>query len=159
MPQRVASCWWSVPPSWDIPTTPIGCTSFKSRIDAATGRGCLMLKILLFRAGSTDYDRQGRVQGTLDLPLSEDGKRQVNAAVGELGHQAVDAPLHEPLPGPASETAEVIGDALQVKVRALEKLQNLDQGLWQGMLIDDVKKKQTQAVSPLAGRTGERLPP
>ena len=30
-----------------------------------------MVKILLVRAGSTDFDEQGRIKGTLDIPLSE----------------------------------------------------------------------------------------
>jgi broad specificity phosphatase PhoE len=40
------------------------------------------------------------------------------------------------------QTAEILGDALQVKVKSLDNLRNLDQGLWQGMLIDEVKIKQ-----------------
>ena len=40
------------------------------------------------------------------------------------------------------QTAEIIGRALQVKVKTLDNLRNLDQGLWQGMLVDEVKVKQ-----------------
>ena len=33
-----------------------------------------MLSILLVRSGRTEYDCQGRIQGTLDVPLSEDAE-------------------------------------------------------------------------------------
>ncbi len=39
-----------------------------------------MLTILLVAAGETEYDSQGRIQGTLDVPLSEGGRNQVLAA-------------------------------------------------------------------------------
>ena len=42
----------------------------------------------------------------------------------------------------AEQTAEALGEALDVKVKTLDKLQNLDHGLWQGMLVTDVKTKQ-----------------
>ena len=35
-----------------------------------------MFQILLIRPGSTEYDQQGRVQGTLDIPLCEDGRQE-----------------------------------------------------------------------------------
>src|SRR5258707_13255904 len=43
-----------------------------------------MVKMLVVRAGSTDFDEQGRIKGTLNIPLSEAGPRQVrrvNAAL------------------------------------------------------------------------------
>ena len=36
-----------------------------------------MLTILLVRSGLTEYDCQGRIQGTLDVPLSGEGRQQV----------------------------------------------------------------------------------
>ena len=36
-----------------------------------------MLKILLIRPGVTDFDEQGRIKGTLDIPLNENGTAQV----------------------------------------------------------------------------------
>ena len=33
-----------------------------------------MLQIVLIRPGTTDFDEQGRIQGTLDIPLNERGQ-------------------------------------------------------------------------------------
>ena len=41
-----------------------------------------MLTILLIRSGTTEFDAQGRIQGTLDVPLSDEGLRQARAAAG-----------------------------------------------------------------------------
>ena len=121
-----------------------------------------MFKILLIRPGVTEYDQQGRIQGTLDIPLCEDGRRQVEAMVEELRSQPITAIYTSPCQA-AEQTAEALGEALDVKVKSLDSLQNLDHGLWQGMLVRDVKTKQPrvyrqwqeqpQTVCPPQGET------
>jgi broad specificity phosphatase PhoE len=100
-----------------------------------------MFKILLVRPGVTEYDQQGRIQGTLDIPLCEDGRRQVAAMIEELRAQPIAAIYSSPSQC-AEQTATSLGEALDVKVKTVDKLENLDHGLWQGMLVADVKTKQ-----------------
>lgn len=100
-----------------------------------------MFRILLIRPGTTDFDQQRRIQGTLDIPLSETGRREVDDAIEKLRDQPLDAIYTCPCQS-ARQTAEALGGALNIKPKTLDKLQNLNQGLWQGMLVDDVKKKQ-----------------
>src|SRR3954469_12547349 len=113
---------------------------FKRRQEI-TGCNCCMVQILLIRPGTTEYDQQRRVQGTLNIPLCEDGRQQVETLVGALRDQPIAAIYASPCQS-ADQTAEAIGQALDLKVKSVEKLQNLDQGLWQGMLVSDVKAKQ-----------------
>ena len=49
-----------------------------------------MPRILLVRPGSTDFDEQGRIKGTLDIPLSEAGSLQVTRIVQELRETNID---------------------------------------------------------------------
>jgi probable phosphoglycerate mutase len=100
-----------------------------------------MLQILLIRPGATEYDQQGRVQGTLDIPLCEDGRQEVQALVQELSSQPIAAIYSSPSQS-AQQTAEALGSSLELKVKTVDKLQNLDHGLWQGLLVTDVKSKQ-----------------
>ena len=100
-----------------------------------------MTQILLVRPGATEYDQQGRVQGTLDIPLCEDGRQEVAAMVAGLREQPIAAVYASPVQS-ATQTAEALAAAFELKTKKLDKLQNLDQGLWQGMLMDDVKTKQ-----------------
>lgn len=100
-----------------------------------------MVQILLIRPGTTEYDQQRRVQGTLDIPLCEDGRQQVEALVDALREQPIAAIYASPCQA-ADQTAEALAEVLDLKVKTIDKLQNLDQGLWQGMLVSDVKSKQ-----------------
>jgi probable phosphoglycerate mutase len=100
-----------------------------------------MSQIVLIRPGSTDYDLQGRIQGTLDMPLCDLGREEVVRALEDLRHRSLAAIYCAPCEA-AMQTAEIIGQALHVKVKPLENLRNLDQGLWQGMLVDEVRVKQ-----------------
>jgi broad specificity phosphatase PhoE len=99
------------------------------------------MNILLIRAGKTDYDCQNRIQGTLDLPLSEEGWQQVAALAEQLHQHSVEAIYAGPDQA-SQQTAELVSVSLQQKVRTNKTLQNLDLGLWQGMLVEDVKTKQ-----------------
>lgn len=100
-----------------------------------------MFKLLLIRPGVTEYDQQGRIQGTLDIPLCEDGRRQVEAMIDELRDQPITAIYTCPSQA-AQQTADALAQAFDVRVKSLDSLQNLDHGLWQGMLVADVKAKQ-----------------
>jgi len=100
-----------------------------------------MLKILLIRTGSTEYECQGRIQGTLDVPLSEDGRQEAEQLVESLRDQSIDLLCHAPCRA-TQQTAELLVEQLGLKAKKIDNLHNLDHGLWQGMLIDDVKVKQ-----------------
>lgn len=100
-----------------------------------------MLQFFLIRPGLTEFERQGRVQGTLDIPVCEDGRREIATMVNELSAKPISAVYAGP--GQSSEqTADALSSALGLKAKKLEQLRNLDYGLWQGMLISDVKTKQ-----------------
>jgi len=100
-----------------------------------------MLTILLIPSGTTEYECQGRIQGTLDVPLSQDGRQQVEQLTQQLSEQPIDALYAGP--GRATrQTADILAKPLHLKPKTIDKLHNLDQGLWQGMLISDVKIKQ-----------------
>jgi probable phosphoglycerate mutase len=100
-----------------------------------------MFQILLIRPGTTEYDQQGRVQGTLDIPLCEDGRQEVEAMIGQLRTQPIAAVYSSPSQS-AQQTAQALATTLDLKVKTVDKLENLDHGLWQGMLVSDVKAKQ-----------------
>jgi probable phosphoglycerate mutase len=117
-----------------------------------------MLKILLIRPGVTEYDQQGRIQGTLDIPLCEDGRREVESMIEQLRLQPIQAIFTSPLQS-AQQTAQALGDVLDLKVKALDALQNLDHGLWQGMLVKDVKTKQPKVYRQWQEQPATVCPP
>jgi broad specificity phosphatase PhoE len=100
-----------------------------------------MLQIILVRPGSTDYDVQDRIQGALDIPLNEQGCAEVAQTVELLRDKAIET-VYAPASQPSLQTAQTIAKALDVKLKKLDYLQNLNMGLWQGMLVEDVRRKQ-----------------
>ena len=118
-----------------------------------------MLSILLVRSGRTEYDCQGRIQGTLDVPLSEDGRAEVAAGAAEILDRHVElAALYAGPCRSAQETAEILAERLKLKVKTIDLLHNLNQGLWQGLLFDEVKAKQPKVYRQWQDKPGHRLP-
>lgn len=99
-----------------------------------------MLSVILIRPGSTDFDEQGRIQGTLDVPLNEQGDVEVARLANELRERQLEAIYFSPSE-PAHQTAEALAEALGIKAKKLDNMHNLDHGLWQGMRLDDMKRK------------------
>jgi probable phosphoglycerate mutase len=114
--------------------------------------------LLVIRSGASDYDSLGRIRGTLDIPLSSEGRGEAAAAATAI---AADPPAaiyvaEDPC---AIETAAVIAVATGLRTRSLATLRNLDFGLWQGMLVDDIRRKQPRLARQWEDNPWAVLPP
>ena len=117
-----------------------------------------MLQIVLIRPGSTDYDRQSRIQGTLDIPLDKQGTAEVAQLADELKATGIET-VYAPECQPAQQSARAVAKSLGVKFKKLDRMQNLDHGLWQGMLIEDVRQKQPKVYRLWQERPETVCPP
>jgi phosphoserine phosphatase len=117
-----------------------------------------MVQFLLIRPGSTDFDQQGRIKGTLDIPLSDVGQLEVSRIVGDLHELPIDQVYSSPCRS-SEQTALALAADHRLKVKTLEELQNLDHGLWQGKLIDEVKHSQPKVFRQLQDRPETVCPP
>lgn len=116
--------------------------------------------LVVIRAGSTDFDLNGRIRGTLDIPLCPAGLAEAQAAATALTATPPTAICAAP-DACSLETARHVARACGLRVHRLDDLVNLDQGLWQGMLVEDIRLKQPRlyrqwqdnpwAVSPPEG--------
>lgn len=104
-----------------------------------------MSKVVLVRPGCTDYDAQNRIQGTLDLPLNERGEQDIQDVLAALEGLNFEAVLTSSV-DPARSTAEAIGNHFDVPVKINDGLRNLDHGLWQGLTVDEVRRKYPKVV-------------
>jgi broad specificity phosphatase PhoE len=68
-------------------------------------------RLLLVRHGETDWNRERRLQGQSDVPLNEEGRRQIRALAARLAGSRVDA-IHASDLARAAESARILGDAL-----------------------------------------------
>ena len=99
-----------------------------------------MIQVVLIRPGATVYDEQNRVQGVLDIPLSDRGKAEVAALAGRLAPLALSALYCGPGES-VCRTAECIAKSTGLRPKRIEELRNLDQGLWQGLQIDEIRRR------------------
>ena len=99
-----------------------------------------MTRVVLIRPGSTDYDEQNRIQGTLDIPLNSRGAEEASTTAEGLRAVSLNR-VFSCAGASAGETARVIGKKLGIRCRKLDKLQNLNHGHWQGLQVEEVRRK------------------
>ena len=119
-------------------------------------------RLILIRPGTTDFEQQGRIMGTLDIPLNEDGRAEIEGIGRRLHEENVQIIYHSPGQA-AEESARVLAEILDAKTKTNGSVRNLDLGLWQGKLIDEVKRtqrkvyrlwqEQPESVCPPEGET------
>lgn len=97
-----------------------------------------MLRIILVRPGRTEFDEEGRIKGSLSIPLSTHGSEQATMAARDLSEERIEVVYASPDQA-ALQTAEALADSQGIKLRQIERLKNLDQGLWQGKRIDEFR--------------------
>jgi probable phosphoglycerate mutase len=97
--------------------------------------------LIVIRAGATDYDLQERIRGTLDMPLSAEGAAAATRAGERLANDPPTA-IYASADETAEETARIIASACGVRPRQLTNLGNVEMGLWQGRLVDEIRDTQ-----------------
>lgn len=101
-----------------------------------------MLNIYLIRHGETVWNKEGRLQGSIDIELSEVGLEQA-AKTGEyLKNIKFDAIYSSDLQR-AKKTAEIIQTKLinKSELKIDKKLQEIGYGPWEGLTTEDIIQK------------------
>jgi len=119
-------------------------------------------RLILFQQGLTKWEREGRLRGQLDVPLSPEGVAAVTEAARELSSLAPRVVYHGPDQA-GRQTADLLAEHTTAAVRETDGLAELDLGLWQGLLVAEVKQRHPRVyrqwrehparVSPPEGET------
>ena len=107
-------------------------------------------RLFLVRHGETDWNREGRLQGSKDIPLNELGREQAAEAAGRLrnlvqGYDGLDfvaSPMER-----ARETMEILRYRLGLPPKAYridERLRELTFGTWEGFTWREVRKSERE---------------
>ncbi len=97
-----------------------------------------MVEVLyLVRHGETEWNRQQRMQGRLDSPLTAEGREHARRNGELLGREAVEHMVVSPL-GRTRETAELLRAGCAVPVSYDERLVERHCGAWEGLTIDEI---------------------
>lgn len=121
-----------------------------------------MTSVILIRHGETEWNKEKRVQGQIDIPLSEEGKKQAKALSEKLKTLSVDHIYSSTLKR-ARETAKIISKNVSIDVITDPRLNERNYGVYEGALWTDVDKKYTEkginfhSTTPPQGENPERF--
>ena len=98
-------------------------------------------RIFLIRHGETNWNKEGRFQGQIDIPLNDNGKDQANKAFEYLRNisfnKAYSSSMHRPY-----ETAQIIlQNNRDLKIEKIDSLVEISHGLWEGKLEIEILEK------------------
>jgi broad specificity phosphatase PhoE len=98
----------------------------------------LIVQIVLVRHGATDWNLQGRCQGSTDRDLSDVGIRQADQITELLSEQEINAIYSSSLRR-AQQTAERISQPHKLPVLIEEDVRELDHGELEGLTFNEIK--------------------
>ncbi|HOB35199.1 MAG: histidine phosphatase family protein [Firmicutes bacterium] len=113
-----------------------------------------MAQLWIIRHGETQWNRENRFQGILDVPLSETGRAQARRLAAYLADKHFDAVYSSPL-SRALDTARIVAAEHGLEVETVTDLQEIDVGEWAGKTWADIRRmwpqlEKTWRANPLA---------
>jgi len=89
------------------------------------------MRLLIARHGATDFLRERRFQGQLDVPLSQEGRLQAEALAAALAATPLDAIVTSDL-SRARETADIVARGRELTPMLEPRLRECSFGEWEG---------------------------
>ena len=99
-----------------------------------------MTRIILVRHGETTWNIEGRYQGQEDTPLSERGLKQGHLLAEGLRHIPIDLAISSPLQR-SYQTCKFCADLHNLPVATDERLLEINDGSWEGVLAGDIQRR------------------
>ena len=95
------------------------------------------MKLILIRHGETLWNKEGRVQGTSDIELSDIGTNQAGLLASSLKNQHIEAIYSSPLKR-ALQTAQIINDFHSLHIHTYKELMEMNQGIFEGLSFKEL---------------------
>jgi broad specificity phosphatase PhoE len=97
-------------------------------------------RLFLVRHGATELTAEDRFSGATDVPLSEEGRKQVENLADRLADEPLDAIYASPM-GRTLETARILAKphGAEVRVETESALREIDYGHWEGKTRAEVE--------------------
>ena len=115
-------------------------------------------RLVFVRHGRTAFNVEGRLQGRLDMPLDEVGRRQAFTVAQVIAAMEPDAIIASPLQR-ARDTAQAIGACAGLGVQLDDRLIEFDVGRWSGQRAADLRRNDPEyaagVVSPIDYRRAD----
>src|SRR5271157_5849048 len=98
-----------------------------------------MALFYFLRHGEAEWNAEGRLCGSTDVPLSDVGRRQAQLLARRLQPIVFETLYSSPL-GRALETARLIGEAIGRKPVVDQRLVELNYGAWEGKTFEEITR-------------------
>ena len=103
-----------------------------------------MATLYVMRTGQTVFEAQSRVDSVGGSPLTDEGIHQVAGMIAQLAGRGIDA-IYASEAEAEQQTADMVAEALTLKVRTAGDLREIDYGLWQGLTLEEIQRRQPKA--------------
>lgn len=100
------------------------------------------MRVLIIRHGQTDWNKQGLLQGTKDIPLNEVGKAQAESAYDALCKEEIDVAFCSPLIR-TRQTAEILLKGRNIPIIYDERIVERRFGVAEGGSVYDIDFEST----------------
>jgi len=124
---------------WKDRQVQIQCLNNIAHLDPSIPKKSSKKRIILVRHGETDWNKQGRFQGQIDIPLNKNGKSQAKAASEFLKNNIIQKAFSSSLSRP-KETAQIILEEHPgIEISLKDNLKEIGHGKWEGKLESEIK--------------------
>ena len=124
--------------NWEDRQVQIQCLNNISHLNTSIPNKGRKKRIILVRHGETDWNKQGRFQGQIDIPLNKNGKSQAKAASKFLKDIAIQKAFSSSMSRP-KETAQIIlNEHPRVAISLKDNLKEIGHGKWEGKLESEI---------------------
>ncbi|MFQ3679430.1 MAG: histidine phosphatase family protein [Pseudanabaenaceae cyanobacterium] len=96
-------------------------------------------RILLVRHGETQWNREKRFQGQIDIPLNERGREQAARVAAFLQNVPLDRAFSSPLLRPKETVEAILQFHPEVPLTLIQDLQEISHGRWEGKLEAEIE--------------------
>jgi len=97
-------------------------------------------RLLLVRHGETDWNREGRFQGQIDIPLNANGRAQAEAASSFLAPVCIQRAYTSCMARPRQTAEAILAAHPGVPLTSTTGLVEIGHGLWEGRLEQEIAK-------------------
>ncbi len=104
-------------------------------------------RLLLVRHGETDWNREGRFQGQIDIPLNSNGRAQAEAARRFLASIPIDRAYTSSMARPRQTAEAILAEHPGVPLTSTTGLLEIGHGLWEGRLEREIAEGWPQLLS------------
>jgi phosphoserine phosphatase len=99
------------------------------------------VRLLLVRHGETDWNREGRFQGQIDVPLNENGHRQAQQAADFLSAIPLDFAVTSPMKRPKETAAAILQQHSQIALGEEPDFREISHGTWEGKFEAEIEQE------------------